>query len=90
MSIIATERLQQIEQLDSQGRYGGLAREALEALPVTFQGRVAEWMAACFSPEVCRDGRERNHRFLEAECDRRHQEAEKLREELAATQASVK
>ncbi|UGY15255.1 hypothetical protein HAP48_0043140 [Bradyrhizobium septentrionale] len=65
MSIIATERLQQIEQLDTNGRYGRLAREALEALPVTFQGRVAEWMKACFSIDVCRDGIERNHRFLE-------------------------
>ena len=30
-----------------------------------FQTRVLEWMMACFSMEVCRDGRERNHRFLE-------------------------
>lgn len=34
-------------------------------LSVSFQARVAKWMMACFSPEVCRDGRERNHRFLE-------------------------
>jgi hypothetical protein len=30
-----------------------------------FQRRVLDWMMACFSAEVCRDGQERNHRFLE-------------------------
>jgi len=30
-----------------------------------FQKRVVEWLMACFSMEVCRDGIERNHRFLE-------------------------
>jgi hypothetical protein len=30
-----------------------------------FQQRVLEWMMACFSMEICRDGTERNHRFLE-------------------------
>jgi hypothetical protein len=30
-----------------------------------FQKRVLEWMMACFSMEICRDGMERNHRFLE-------------------------
>ncbi|WP_166293452.1 hypothetical protein [Bradyrhizobium sp. 2S1] len=65
MSTIATERLQQIILLDAEARAAFLAREALEALPVTFQGRVAEWMKACFSIDVCRDGIERNHRFLE-------------------------
>ncbi len=30
-----------------------------------FQRRVVEWLTACFSNEVCRDGIERNHRFLE-------------------------
>ena len=31
----------------------------------TFQQRVLDWMARCFSPEICNDKRERNHRFLE-------------------------
>ena len=31
----------------------------------TFQKRVLDWMAQCFSPEICNDKRERNHRFLE-------------------------
>lgn len=30
-----------------------------------FQHRVAPWMMACFSAEIARDTRERNHRFLE-------------------------
>jgi len=30
-----------------------------------YQDRVQDWMKACFSEEVCRDGAERNHRFLE-------------------------
>lgn len=33
------------------------------ALP--FQKRVVNWLMSCFSMEVCRDGIERNHRFLE-------------------------
>lgn len=32
---------------------------------VTYQARVHEWVVACFGEEVARDGRERNHRFLE-------------------------
>jgi hypothetical protein len=32
---------------------------------MTFQKRVQEWLMACFSMEICRDGVERNHRFLE-------------------------
>jgi len=31
----------------------------------SFQARVAPWMTECFAPEVCMDGVERNHRFLE-------------------------
>lgn len=31
----------------------------------TFQKRATNWLMACFSMEVCRDGMERNHRFLE-------------------------
>jgi len=31
----------------------------------TFQKRVLAWLMECFSMEVCRDGTERNHRFLE-------------------------
>lgn len=30
-----------------------------------FQARVQPWMQACFTPEICRDRHERNHRFLE-------------------------
>jgi hypothetical protein len=30
-----------------------------------FQERVGEWMKACFTPEICADTVERNHRFLE-------------------------
>jgi hypothetical protein len=30
-----------------------------------FQTRVLSWMMECFSNDVCRDGTERNHRFLE-------------------------
>jgi hypothetical protein len=30
-----------------------------------FQTRVADWMMEAFSNDVCRDGMERNHRFLE-------------------------
>ena len=30
-----------------------------------FQERVGEWMQACFTPEICADTVERNHRFLE-------------------------
>lgn len=30
-----------------------------------FQQRVLAWMMECFSMEICRDGTERNHRFLE-------------------------
>ena len=37
--------------------------EAKELKP--FQQRVLEWLMSCFSMEVCRDGQERNHRFLE-------------------------
>lgn len=32
---------------------------------MTFQKRVLNWLMECFSNEVCRDGVERNHRFLE-------------------------
>jgi hypothetical protein len=32
---------------------------------LTFQHRVADWLAACFSMEICADKIERNHRFLE-------------------------
>ncbi len=32
---------------------------------MNFQKQVQHWMMACFSMEVCRDGAERNHRFLE-------------------------
>ncbi len=32
---------------------------------LSFQKRVVNWLMACFSLEVCRDGIERNHRFLE-------------------------
>lgn len=35
------------------------------AAQAEFQKRVLEWMMACFSMEICRDGTERNHRFLE-------------------------
>jgi hypothetical protein len=31
----------------------------------SYQRRVQHWLMACFSMEVCRDGAERNHRFLE-------------------------
>jgi len=31
----------------------------------SFQRRVEEWLAACFSPAVCTDREERTHRFLE-------------------------
>ncbi len=31
----------------------------------TFQKRVLSWLLECFPMEVCRDGRERCHRFLE-------------------------
>ena len=31
----------------------------------SFQERVAAWFAACFTPEICADIAERNHRFLE-------------------------
>lgn len=31
----------------------------------SFQQRVLDWMMQCFSMEICRDGMERNHRFLE-------------------------
>ena len=31
----------------------------------TFQHRVADWLATCFSMVICRDKTERNHRFLE-------------------------
>ncbi len=30
-----------------------------------FQARVADWMDACFGPEIAKDRTERNHRFLE-------------------------
>lgn len=32
---------------------------------LSFQKRVLNWLMECFSNEVCRDGVERNHRFLE-------------------------
>lgn len=32
---------------------------------MTFQKRVLNWLMECFSNEVCCDGIERNHRFLE-------------------------
>lgn len=36
-----------------------------EASPVTFQARVAPWMAACFGAVIATDRVERNNRFLE-------------------------
>jgi hypothetical protein len=45
--------------LDAQSR----SSAGTNGLP--FQKRVVEWLMACFSMEVCRDGVERNHRFLE-------------------------
>lgn len=34
-------------------------------LPITFQNRVSEWMAACFGQSTAVDRHERLHRFLE-------------------------
>ena len=36
-----------------------------EAVPLSFQGRVHEWMLKCFGPEISADTQERNYRFLE-------------------------
>lgn len=36
-----------------------------ESAGLPFQKRVVNWLMECFSMEVCRDGTERNHRFLE-------------------------
>lgn len=33
--------------------------------PETYQTRVSEWLRVCFTPEICADKIERNHRFLE-------------------------
>lgn len=48
------------------------ARRTLLSLPVqpdtgerSFQQRVLAWLMECFSMETCRNGAERNHRFLE-------------------------
>lgn len=51
---------------------GAKARAALASTDLNsgterkgFQHRVLDWMMECFSMEICRDGTERNHRFLE-------------------------
>ena len=36
-----------------------------QARSQSFQERVAAWLAACFTPAICADIVERNHRFLE-------------------------
>lgn len=41
------------------------SRCEVQSAGLPFQKRVVEWLMACFSMEVCRDGIERNHRFLE-------------------------
>lgn len=62
-----TEALSEIEEAVSTLK--AAARAALAAPSSlsagTFQQRVLPWMMACFGPEILRDGRERNHRFLE-------------------------
>lgn len=47
--------------------YNSVSRSSAETVKAgwPFQQRVLEWLMACFSMEVCRDGTERNHRFLE-------------------------
>lgn len=49
--------------------------------PPPFQRRVLTWLMECFSMEICRDGTERNHRFLE--------EALELVQSLGCTQSEA-
>jgi hypothetical protein len=48
---------------------GRFARSALSEVPAAvtppYQERVAAWMRACFTPEICADHIDRNHRFFE-------------------------
>lgn len=36
-----------------------------EAVPLSFQGLVHNWMLKCFGPEIAADTKERNYRFIE-------------------------
>ncbi|WP_406586433.1 hypothetical protein [Asaia lannensis] len=50
----------------------------------TYQSRVADWMAACFGPEISADRMERNHRFLEEAMERRITDAVSAERERCA------